>query len=43
MRHNNVALMAFSREPNPTVFQKTFALNDCYGPSKQWDYPMGNI
>ncbi len=37
MRHNNVALMAFSREPNPTVFQKTLALNDCYGPSKQWD------
>jgi len=43
MRHNNVALMAFSREPNPTVFQKTLALNDFYGPSTHWDYPMGNI
>lgn len=43
MRHNNVALMAFSKEPNPTVFQKTLALNDFYGPSRQWDYPMGNI
>jgi len=43
MRHNNLALMAFSREPNPTVFQKTLALNDFYGPSAQWEYPMGNI
>jgi len=43
MRHNNLALMAFSRDPNTTVFQKTLALNDFYGPSKHWDYPMGNI
>lgn len=43
MRHNNLALMAFSREPNPTVFQKTLSLNDFYGPSKHWDFPMGNI
>lgn len=43
MRHNNLALMAFSRDPNPTVFQKTLALNDFYGPSTRWDYPMGNI
>lgn len=32
MRHNNLALIAFSRTPNPTVFQKTLALNDFYGP-----------
>jgi len=43
MRHNNVALMALSKDPNPTTFQKTLALNDFYGPSKQWEYPMGNI
>jgi choline dehydrogenase-like flavoprotein len=43
MRHNNLALIAFSREPNPTVFQKTLGLNDFYGPSEHWDYPMGNI
>jgi choline dehydrogenase-like flavoprotein len=43
MRHNNLALIAFSREPNPTVFQKTLALNDFYGPSGDWDYPMGHI
>ncbi|NYD40058.1 GMC oxidoreductase [Nocardioides panaciterrulae] len=43
MRHNNVALMALSKDPNPTTFQKTLAINDFYGPSKFWDYPMGNI
>jgi choline dehydrogenase-like flavoprotein len=43
MCHNNLALIAFSREPNPTVFQKTMALNDFYGPSEDWQYPMGNI
>jgi choline dehydrogenase-like flavoprotein len=43
MRHNNLALIAFSREPNPTVFQKTLALNDFYGPSEHSEYPMGNV
>ncbi len=43
MRHNNLALIAFSREPNPTVFAKTLALNDFYGPGEHWQYPMGNI
>lgn len=43
MRHNNVALMALSKDPNPTLFQKTLALNDFYGPSEAWDYPMGSI
>ena len=43
MRHNNMALMAFSKDPNHTVFQKTLALNDFYGPSSHWNFPMGNI
>ena len=43
MRHNNLALIAFSRELNPTVFQKTLALNDFYGPGEHWQYPMGHI
>jgi len=43
MRHNNLALIAFSREPNPTVFQKTLALNDFSGPGEHWQYPMGCI
>jgi choline dehydrogenase-like flavoprotein len=43
MRHNNLAVIAFSREPNPTVFQKTLALNDFYVPGEHWPYPMGHI
>jgi choline dehydrogenase-like flavoprotein len=43
MRHNNVALMALSREPNPTQFQKTLALNDWYLKGDDWDYPWGGI
>jgi choline dehydrogenase-like flavoprotein len=43
MRHNNVALMAVSKEPNPTSFQKTLALNDWYSGSDDWDYPLGGI
>jgi choline dehydrogenase-like flavoprotein len=43
MRHNNLALIAFSPEPNPTVFQKTLAINDFYLPGRHSEYPMGNI
>jgi choline dehydrogenase-like flavoprotein len=43
MRHNNIALMAVSEEPNPTVFQKTLAMNDWYLGSDDWDYPLGGI
>ena len=43
MRHNNMALMALSREPNPTRFQKTLALNDWYLKGDDWDYPFGAI
>jgi choline dehydrogenase-like flavoprotein len=43
MCHNNLALIAFSREPNPTIFQKTLALNDFYGPGEHGQYPMGHI
>ncbi|MFI6586081.1 GMC oxidoreductase [Embleya sp. NPDC050493] len=43
MRHNNLALMAVSKEPNPTKFQKTLALNDWYLGADDWDYPLGGI
>lgn len=43
MRHNNLALIAFSKDRNDTVFQKTLSINDFYGPSEKWEYPMGNI
>jgi choline dehydrogenase-like flavoprotein len=43
MRHNNSAMMAVSRERNPTVFQKTLGLNDFYFGADDWDYPLGHI
>ena len=43
MGHVNSVLMALSKCPNPTVFQKTLAVNDFYFGSKEWDYPMGHI
>jgi choline dehydrogenase-like flavoprotein len=43
MGHVNSVLMALSRCPNPTVFQKTLALNDFYFGSDDWAYPMGHI
>jgi choline dehydrogenase-like flavoprotein len=43
MGHVNSVLMALSRCPNPTVFQKTLGLNDFYFGSRDWDHPMGHI
>jgi choline dehydrogenase-like flavoprotein len=43
MGHVNSVLMALSLEPNPTVFQKTLALNDFYFGADDWSYPMGHI
>jgi choline dehydrogenase-like flavoprotein len=43
MGHVNSVLMAVSKCPNPTVFQKTLSINDFYLRSKAWDYPMGHI
>lgn len=43
MGHVNSVLMAISKCPNPTVFQKTLSLNDFYFGSSEWSYPMGHI
>lgn len=43
MCHNNSAMLAISKTPNPTVFQKTIGLNDFYYASAEWDFPMGHI
>jgi len=43
MGHINSVLMAVSRCPNPTVFQKTLAVNDFYFGSPDWRHPMGHI
>ena len=43
MFHNSLAVLALSREENPTVFQKTLGLNDFYFAGNGHDYPLGNI
>ena len=43
LRHNNLALMAVSKEPNPTRFQKTLAMHDWYFGDEDWDFPLGGI
>jgi choline dehydrogenase-like flavoprotein len=43
MGHVNSVLMALSKCPNPTVFQKTLAVNDFYFGSPEWEFPMGHI
>lgn len=41
MLHNNSSLIAFSKTPNPTRFQKTLGVNDYYFGSDDWEYPLG--
>ena len=43
MFHNSQAVLALSKEPNPTVFQKTLGLNDFYFAGDEFDQPLGNI
>jgi choline dehydrogenase-like flavoprotein len=44
MGHINSVLLAISRTANPTVFQKTLALNDFYfGDGDDFPFPMGHI
>lgn len=43
MGHVNSVLMALSKCPNPTVFQKTLSVNDFYFGCKDFEFPMGHI
>jgi len=44
MMHNNTALTAVNPlKTNPTVFQKTTAINDYYFGDEDFPWPMGNI
>jgi choline dehydrogenase-like flavoprotein len=43
MCHLNSVMLALSLCPNPTVFQKSWALNDFYWGDGEWPYPMGHI
>jgi choline dehydrogenase-like flavoprotein len=42
MAHNQTALMGLSVEQNPTVFQKTLALNEFYFGDSGYKFPMGH-
>jgi choline dehydrogenase-like flavoprotein len=41
--HNSQAVLALSKEPNPTTFQKTLGVNDFYLGADDFEYPLGNI
>jgi len=41
MLHNNSSLIAISKTPNPTLFQKTLGVNDFYYGDGEWDFPLG--
>ena len=43
MKHNNGALAAVGKKPNPTIFQKTLALTDFYWGDEAFPYPMGSV
>jgi choline dehydrogenase-like flavoprotein len=43
MFHASQAVLALSRDENPTIFQKTLALNDFYFGSDEDDFPLGNV
>jgi choline dehydrogenase-like flavoprotein len=43
MFHASQAVLALSRDENPTVFQKTLGLNDFYFGADDFDFPLGNI
>jgi choline dehydrogenase-like flavoprotein len=43
MFHDSQAVLALSREENPTVYQKTLGLNDFYFRADDFEYPLGNV
>jgi choline dehydrogenase-like flavoprotein len=43
MFHASRAVLALSKEENPTVFQKTLGINDFYFAGPETEYPLGNI
>jgi choline dehydrogenase-like flavoprotein len=43
MFHTSQAVLAISKEPNHTQYQKTLGLNDFYFGMEGFDFPVGNI
>jgi choline dehydrogenase-like flavoprotein len=43
MAHKFAVVMTLNAKQNPTVYQKTLAVNDFYWGEKDFPYPMGNV
>ena len=43
MCHNNSAIVAISKKKNPTLFQKTFGLNDYYFGAPDSEFPLDSV
>lgn len=43
MKHNNAAMIGVTKKLNPSVFQKTMAINDFYFGEKDFPWPMGHV
>lgn len=43
MKHQNGAILGLTKKPNPTIFQKTLAVNDFYWGEEGFEYPMGHV
>ena len=43
MAHNNTAMVAISKRPNTTLFQKTLGANDYYYGDRDFRFPMGHV
>ncbi|MEP0892813.1 GMC family oxidoreductase [Leptolyngbya sp. FACHB-16] len=43
MKHQNGVIMSVTRKPNPTIFQKTLAVNDFYWGELKFNYPLGSV
>ncbi len=43
MFHDSTAVLALSRDENPTSYQKTLGLNDFYFGADDFEHPLGNV
>ena len=43
MKHQNGVIVGLSKKLNPTVFQKTLAINDFYWGERGFEFPMGHV
>jgi choline dehydrogenase-like flavoprotein len=43
MKHQNAAMLGITTKENPSIFQKTMAVNDFYWGEKDYEFPMGHV